>query len=224
MLRNSVIVSFLFLFAFLSTGAQTVSNNADTVMILPFENTSDKAEFNWVGESFADSLTDLMDSKEVRATRLNVVSNQERKIIQQSLRIPLTILPSLATSLKLAKKSDATLLIAGKYNIEPAKDDVAAKLTVTVKIIRVNEGRFLSEEFPDGKRVTREIVINDALANLQTIEGQLAFQILYQRDRALPFKGNDFVDLANKVPARAFEAYIKAVSYTHLTLPTNREV
>jgi len=223
MLRNSVIVSFLFLFAFLSTGAQTVSNNADTVMILPFENTSDKAEFNWVGESFADSLTDLMDSKEVRATRLNVVSNQERKIIQQSLRIPLTILPSLATSLKLAKKSDATLLIAGKYNIEPAKDDVAAKLTVTVKIIRVNEGRFLSEEFPDGKRVTREIVINDALANLQTIEGQLAFQILYQRDRALPFKGNDFVDLANKVPARAFEAYIKGLLSPEIIEAQTRE-
>lgn len=211
MLRKSAFISFLFLFAFLSVNAQNIVNNADTVMILPFENTSDKSEFNWVGESFANSLTDLMDSKEVRATHLIVVANEERKIIQQSLRIPLTVLPSLATSLKLAKKSEATLLVAGKYNIEPARDDVAAKLTVTVKIIRVNEGRFLSEEFPDGKRVTREIVINDALANLQTIEGQLAFQILYQRDRGLPFKGNDFIEMANKVPARAFEAYIKGL-------------
>ena len=68
-------------------------------MVLPFENTSDKAEFNWIGESFADSLSDLL-----RVPTLNVISNDERKIIQQRLRIPLTTLPSLATSLKLAQR------------------------------------------------------------------------------------------------------------------------
>jgi tetratricopeptide (TPR) repeat protein len=211
MLKNFLLTITLSLLAFASIAAQTMQSVSDTVMVLPFENTSGKTEFNWVGESFADSLSDLLGSKEVRITRLNVISNRERQIIQQKLNIPLTILPSLATSLKLARESKSTLLVAGKYNIEPAKDDIAARLTVSARIIRVNEGRFLSEEFPDGKRVTREIVINDALANLQTVQGQVAFQILYQWDRALPFKGNEFVDLANKVPARAFEAYIKGL-------------
>ena len=175
-------------------------------MILPFENISNKAEFNWVGESFADSLSDLL-----KVPSLNVVSNQERKIIQQKLRVPLTILPSLATSLKLAREGKATILIAGKYNIVPAQGDIAATVNVTAKIIRVNEGRFLSEEFPDGKRITRDIILNDALGNLQTVEGQVAYQILYQRDKALPFSQNQFIESANKVPARAFEAYIKGL-------------
>lgn len=175
-------------------------------MILPFENTSNKAEFNWVGESFADSLSDLL-----KVPGLNVVSNQERKIIQQRLRVPLTVLPSLATSLKLAREANATLLIAGKYNVVPAQGDAAATVNVTAKIVRVNEGRFLSEEFPDGKRITRDIILNDALGNLQTVEGQVAYQILYQRDKALPFSQNQFVEAANKVPARAFEAYIKGL-------------
>ncbi|MEP7039388.1 MAG: hypothetical protein ABI891_13725, partial [Acidobacteriota bacterium] len=122
----------------ISIHAQTVKNNIDTVMILPFENVSNKAEFNWVGESFADSLSDLL-----KVPSLNVVSNQERKLIQQKLRVPLTILPSLATSLKLAREANATLLIAGKYNIVPAQGDIAATVEVTAKIIRVNEGRFL---------------------------------------------------------------------------------
>ena len=111
MLRKSVFISFLFLFAFLSINAQTVQKNVDTVMILPFENTSDKAEFNWVGESFANSLSDLL-----KVPSLNVITNDERKIIQQRLRVPLTVLPSLATSLKIARESNASLLIAGKYN------------------------------------------------------------------------------------------------------------
>jgi tetratricopeptide (TPR) repeat protein/TolB-like protein len=206
MLRKSAFISFLFLFAFLSMSAQTVQKNVDTVMVLPFENTSNKAEFNWVGESFASSLSDLL-----KVPGLNVITNDERKIIQQRLRVPLTVLPSLATSLKIARESNASLLIAGKYNIAPAQGDVAATVTVTAKIIRVNEGRFLSEEMPDGRRITRDINLSDALGNLQIVEGQVAYQILYQRDKALPFSQNQFVESANKVPARAFEAYIKGL-------------
>ncbi len=206
MLRNSIYSLVIIMLAFVSLQAQTVSRNVDTVMILPFENTSNKAEFNWVGESFADSLTDLL-----KVPTLNVISNQERKIIQQKLRVPLTILPSLATSLKMAREANSTILIAGKYDIIPADGDAAASLAVKVNIIRVNEGRFLAEAFPDGSLKTREINLSDALQNLQTIQGQVAYQILYQRDKALPFSQNQFIEAANKVPARAFEAYIKGL-------------
>ncbi len=86
------------------------AQSTDTVMILPFENASRMNEFNWVGESFADALTDLL-----RVPNLNVVSNDERKIVQQRLRIPLNNLPSLATSLRLAREANASLLVTGKY-------------------------------------------------------------------------------------------------------------
>ena len=203
-MRKILITVFLLAMALASSANAQASN--DTVLILPFENASGKAEFNWVGESFADSLADLL-----KVPTLNVVSNDERKIIQQKLRVPLTVLPSLATSLKLAREGKATILIGGKYNIVPAQGDTAATVSVTAKIIRVNEGRFLSEEFPDGRRITRDIILNDALQNLQTVQGQVAYQILYQRDKALPFSQNQFVESANKVPARAFEAYIKGL-------------
>jgi tetratricopeptide (TPR) repeat protein len=206
MLKNLIFTIVFVLSAFAFAGAQTAPTGADTVLILPFENTSQRAEFNWVGESFADSLSDLL-----KVPSLNVVSNDERKIIQQRLRVPLTSLPSLATSLKLAREGKATLLIAGKYNIVPAQGETAAIVSVTVKIIRVNEGRFLSEEFADGRRITRDVYLNAALADLQTVQGQVAYQILYQRDKALPFAQNQFIEAANKVPARAFEAYIKGL-------------
>ena len=93
MYRKSFFFLILSAFLFISVKAQT---NSETVMILPFENTSNQAEFNWVGESFASSLTELLE-----VPSLSVISNQERKIIQQKLGVPLTILPSTATSLKM---------------------------------------------------------------------------------------------------------------------------
>jgi len=40
--------------------AQT-NSAAEIVLVLPFENTSDHPEYNWIGESFADSLASLLD-------------------------------------------------------------------------------------------------------------------------------------------------------------------
>jgi len=202
MLRKSlylILITAVFVIAARAQGS-------DTVLVLPFENTSSKPEFNWIGESFADSLSDLL-----RVPTLNVVSNDERKIIQQRLRIPLTTLPSMATSLKMARDSGATLLITGKYTIVPAQADTTATVNVTTKIVRVAEGRFLSEELPDGRRITRDINLNDALGNLQTMQGQIAYQILYQRDKALPFSQNQLIESATRIPPRAFEAYTKGL-------------
>ncbi len=214
MLKKCLYIFAVTVFLTFSGLAQTPQSGTDVVIVLPFENTSGKAEFNWVGESFADSLSDLL-----KVPTLNVISNEERKLIQQRLRIPLTTLPSLATSLKLARESQATLLISGRYNIVPAGADTAATINVSAKIVRVSEGRFMSEVI-DGKQITRDISVNDALSNLQTIQGQIAYQILYQRDKSLPFSQNQLIEAANKVPARAFEAYIKGLL---TTTPASRE-
>ncbi len=204
MFKRSVFILVLSSFLFITVKAQT---NAETVMILPFENTSNQTEFNWVGESVASSLSNLL-----KTPSLSVISNQERKIIQQKLGVSLTILPSTATSLKMARDAKASLLIAGKYSITPAQGDTAASVNVTAKIIRVNEGRFYSEELADGKRVTRDINLNDALGNLQTVEGQIAYVILYQLFKStLAISQNELIETANKIPARAFEAYIKGL-------------
>ncbi|MFL6468035.1 MAG: tetratricopeptide repeat protein [Pyrinomonadaceae bacterium] len=203
-LRKVFIAAILLLLGVAVSFAQTKAT--DVVMVLPFENTSNKPEFNWVGESFAMSISELL-----RVPTLDVVSNSERKVLQQKLRIPLTSLPSLATSLKLARAGSATLLITGYYTIVPAEGDMAATINVTTKIVRVNEGRFLTEDLPDGRRVTRDITLNDALGNLQTMQGITAYQILYQRDKALPFSQNTLIEAASKVPSRAFEAYIKGL-------------
>lgn len=206
MLKRSFILLIFSVLLCAAAFGQAPAKFTDRVLVLPFENVSDKPDFNWVGESFALSLSELL-----HVPGLNVVSDTERKITQQKLRIPLNTLPSLATSLKISRETGATLLVTGKYTIVPGQGDLAATLNVTVKIIRVNEGRFLSENI-DGRLITRDIVLNDALGNLQTMQGQIAYQILYQHDKiGLAYSQNDMVVAATKVPARAFEAYIKGL-------------
>src|SRR5882724_13056209 len=91
---------------------------SDVVMVLPFENTSNRPEYNWVGESFADSLADLLNKP-----GLLVVSSDERELAYQRLRLPETIIPSRATAIKLAREAKASLIVIGTYSVTPVQDE-----------------------------------------------------------------------------------------------------
>jgi tetratricopeptide (TPR) repeat protein len=207
--------------AFPRSIARAQAPGGDIVMVLAFENTSNRPEYNWVGESFADSLTELLDKPGLR-----VVSSDERSLAYQRIGLPETIIPSRATSIKLAREAKATMIVLGSYTVMPPqetpadpkakgkteKDKSAAEayVQVTARVIKVNEGRMLGEVM-DGNWFTRQFDFGEALTKLQTIQGRLAYQILYQRDKALPFSQNQLVQEATKIPPQAFEAYVKAV-------------
>lgn len=194
---------------FTLVNAQTPT--ADVVMVLPFENTSNRAEYNWVGESFADALAELLNKP-----GLIVVTSDERELAYQRLRLPETVIPSRATAIKLARQAKATMIVVGSYSVTPPATATADKqpsdayVQVTSRVIKVNEGRTLGEVM-DGGWATRQFDYGGALTTLQDIHGRLAYQILYQRDKALPYSQNQIVQEATKIPQKAFEAYVKAV-------------
>jgi tetratricopeptide (TPR) repeat protein len=197
--------------------AQAQNPTADVVMVLPFENTSKpfRAEYNWVGESFADALAELLNKP-----GLVVVSSDERELAYQQLRLPETVIPSRATAIKLARQAKASIIVIGSYTVTPAPQNQAENsekspasagyVQVTARVIKVNEGRNFGE-VKDGSWITRQFDRGDALTALQEIHGWLAYQILYQRDKALSYSQNQLVQEATKIPQKAFEAYVKAV-------------
>jgi tetratricopeptide (TPR) repeat protein len=193
------------------TFGQVQAPAADVVMVLPFENTSNRAEYNWVGESFADALAELLAKP-----GLIVISSDERELAYQRLRLPVTVIPSRATAIKLARAAKATMIVVGSYSVTPPptnsndKTPADAYVQVTARVIKVNEGRTLGEVM-DGGWATRQFDYGGALTTLQDIHGRLAYQILYQRDKALPYSQNQIVQEATKIPQKAFEAYVKAV-------------
>src|SRR6478736_1215345 len=89
-----------------ATASHAQNTGGDVVMVLPFENTSNRPEYNWVGESFADSLTDLLNKP-----GLIVVSSDERDLAYHHLRLPETVIPSRATAIKLARQAKATMIV-----------------------------------------------------------------------------------------------------------------
>src|SRR5713226_5301561 len=127
---------------------------SDVVMVLPFENTSNRPEYNWVGESFADSLAELLNKP-----GLLVVSSDERELAYQRLRLPETVIPSRATAIKLAREAKASMIVIGTYSVTPAPEEskseraksgkdkppAEAYVQVTARVIKVNEGRTLGE-------------------------------------------------------------------------------
>ena len=194
------------------------SSGGDVVMVLSFENTSNRPEYNWVGESFANSIAELLNKP-----GLVVVSNDERELAYQRLRLPPTVIPSRATAIKLAREAKATMLVLGTYSVTPTPDaerssqksekeksSDEAFVQVTARVIKVNEGRTLGESY-DGTWATRQFDFGGLLTTLQNIQGRIAYQILYQRDKALPFSQNQLVQVATKIPPKAFEAFVKGV-------------
>src|SRR5687767_10858476 len=156
----SVLMALRLLFTLILSGAvYTVPGNAvlaqsgaDVVMVLPFENTRDgnepnRPEYNWVGESFADSLAELLTKPGLR-----VVSSAERDLAYQRLRLPETVIPSRATAIKLAREAKASMLVIGTYSVKVAesnategnsdKSNSSSGVLVqgTVRVIKVNEG------------------------------------------------------------------------------------
>lgn len=199
--------------------AQT-SPAAEIVLVMPFENTSDHPEYNWIGESFADSLSILLDKP-----GLIVVSSDERAVAYQRLRLPLTVIPSRATAIKIARELKASMIVFGTYNVTPAppapgddKSKPAATIIGQARVIRVNEGRMSGDVF-DGSWAPRQYDFADNIKELQKVHGELAYQILFQRDKALSFSRNNLVQEATKVPPQAFEAYMKG-SQTDQREPT----
>ncbi len=207
-----LILVVIALFAVSTASAQTP--NSDVVMVLPFENTSNRSEYNWVGESFADALAELLNKP-----GLIVVSNDERELAYHQLRLPETVIPSRATAIKLARQARATMIVIGSYSVTPPPTEAGnerkdkpsdAYVQVMARVIKVNEGRTLGEVI-DGGWATRQFDYGAPLTTLQDIHGRLAYQILYQRDKALPYSQNQIVQEATKIPQKAFEAYVKAV-------------
>ena len=186
---------------------------AEIVLVMPFENTSDHPEYNWIGESFADSLSVLLDKP-----GLIVVTSDERAVAYQRLRLPLTVIPSRATAIKIARELKVSMIVFGTYNVtapaapaddksKPA-DKPAATIIGQARVIRVNEGRLAGDIF-DGAWAPRQYDFADNVKDLQKVHGELAYQILFQRDRALSFSRNNLIQEATKVPPQAFEAYMK---------------
>jgi tetratricopeptide (TPR) repeat protein/nucleotide-binding universal stress UspA family protein len=189
-------LALTFLFSLICASAAR-AGVTDTIVSMPFENLSGRAEYNWVGESFAAALADLLDKPGLVGIRPD-----ERNVAYKQEGLPPTAILTRATMIKIAERAGANLVIIGSYRIDGQGRE--SLITVTARVIDIREGRLVGKEFNRG----------GPLLDVQKIQGELAYEILYQRNQALPYSRESIISEATQAPIGAFENFIKA-TLTH---------
>jgi len=191
------LVSVLTVCAGAATASASAAASTDTIVTMPFENLSGRAEYNWVGESFAAALADLLDKPGLVGIRPD-----ERNVAYKQEGLPPTAILTRATMIKIAERAGANLVVMGTYRIAGEGRD--SSITITARVIDIREGRMVGKEYNRG----------GPLVDLQKLQGDLAYEILYQHNNALPFSRDQIGVDATQAPVGAFENFIKG-TLTH---------
>src|SRR6266851_9237434 len=186
---KKALLSFAIILSF-SLASRAAST--DTIVTMAFENLSGRAEYNWVGESFAATLADLLDKPGLVAIRPD-----ERNVAFKQEGLPPTAILTRATMIKIAERAGANLVVMGTYRIAGEGRD--STVTITARVIDIREGRLAGKEYNRG----------GPLVDLQKLQGDLAYEILYQHNQALPFSRDQLTTDATVAPVGAFENFIK---------------
>src|SRR5580704_2136764 len=169
-----------------------ISASYDTLIVIPFENLSGRAEYNWIGEGFADALSALLNK-----TGLAAIQPDERDVAYKQEGLPPTAILTHAAMFKVAERAGADLVVMGTYSVEG--EGKQGTLTVTARTVNVNEGRLM------GRQQTEAAPILE----MQRLQGNLAYETLYQHNPDIPYSRDQVVTEATAVPIGAFENYIK---------------
>ncbi|MCI0488521.1 MAG: tetratricopeptide repeat protein [Blastocatellia bacterium] len=191
---------FLSLVFYLASSVALRAAGTDTIVVMPFENLSGRSEYHWVGESFAANLSDLLDKPGLVAIRPD-----ERNVAYKQEGLPPTAILTRATMIKIAERAGANLVVMGTYRVEGEGRE--STISVTSRVVDINEGRLIG----------REVSRGGPLIDLQRLQGELAYEILYQRNPALPFSRDQIITQSTQAPIGAFENFIKG------TLTRDRE-
>jgi len=159
---------------------------------MPFENLSGRAEYNWIGESFAEALAALLDQPGLAA-----IPPDERDVAYKEEGLPPTSILTHATMFKIAERAGANLVVMGTYRVDGEGKN--STINYTARAVNINEGRLMGREQSGG----------GPILELERLQGELAFELLYQHDPALPVSRDQVVGRATAAPIGAFENYIK---------------
>jgi tetratricopeptide (TPR) repeat protein len=175
-----------------SLTATAVAN--ERIVVLPFENTSGKQEYHWLGEGLAVGLSDWLSIQGVQ-----VITPEDRRAIYTLLSFSETAILSRASAIRIAQEISADVLLVGTYKVTgPAGRE---QITLSVQSIDVSAGRLAQNPFEAGA----------PLAELIELQGLLAWDILVSQKVLLTVSRNQFVSRLRGIHPRTFELYTKAI-------------
>lgn len=178
----------------LSQATFNLAYAGETILALPFENTSSRTEYNWIGEGFSLAISHLLNTSGLVALDI-----EERNLAYERLGLAPTVVLTRASAIKIGEKAGADIILIGSYNV--LGEGKSRTIVVTSRMIDLREGRAIGNDY----------IFNGSINDLQVIQGKLAWEILSNRISGFAFSREQLVSRATLVPSNAFESYVKAL-------------
>jgi tetratricopeptide (TPR) repeat protein len=188
LVRTTIYFTILILSGF-SLSARAAN---DVLLPLPFENGASRTEYQWISDSFTVMMAGLLDTP-----GLVVLSPEEVAAAYEKAGLRSGAPMTRASEIKLAETLQANLVLVGAYEI--LEDKGTKTISITAKLIDIREGR------------VKPYTFSGLLSDLQAMQGILAWNILYERDPALPYSQDQLRRRARMVPPKAYEFYVKSM-------------
>jgi tetratricopeptide (TPR) repeat protein len=189
-------------FSFISPSSNASVTAADAVVVMPFENRSQIPKYNWICDSFAILIGDVLDAHGV-----NVVNIDKRNLAFEKMRLSPSDLLTRAAMIRVAGASQANLALVGEFDIGEAKE--AITISIMARLIETREGRLVG---------AKTFNYSGSLSDLQEWQGQLAWNIVYERNLAPPYSKEHMLRRAKQFPPAAYESFVKGVQTRDLKL------
>lgn len=170
-----------------------------SVLVLPFANSTDVRGLDWIGESVAETLRDRL----VDAGLPHVFERAERQEAYRRLSVRPYVPLTKATALKIGLSVDADLILYGDYEIlAPASTAVTPQSSVRFTA-RVLDGRLL--------RAGLEFASTGRLEELAVLQNHLAWQTLQALTPAMAPSFTDFDRSHPPIRVDAIESYVRGL-------------
>ncbi len=189
-------------FSFIDPSSGAALAAPDLVVVMPFENRSQMAKYNWICDSFAILISDVLAASGVR-----VVNVERRNQAFEKMNLNPSDLLTRAAMIRIAGAAQANLALVGEFDIGEAADGVT--ISIVARLIETREGRLVG---------SRTFNYSGPLSDLQEWQGRLAWNIVYERNPAPPYSKEQLIGRAKRIPWAAYESYVKGVQTRDLKL------
>ena len=176
----------------LGSSVAFAENGTQTLLILPFENTSKAPGLEWISEAVPEVLSDGMAS-----SATYIVPRDDRNYAFDRMGVPTTNKLSRATLFRISEQMDADYVVLGSYDYNGQTFTVHAQLLDMKKL-------FLAPE----------VVESGPLPNMVATLRAMSWDLLRELNpESLPSK-QDFISQAVPIRLDAFENYIRGILAT----------
>jgi tetratricopeptide (TPR) repeat protein len=169
--------------------AQSPARSTDTIIVMPFENTSGAPGLQWISEAFPVFLSQRLSSATIFA-----LTREDRLRAYDRAGIPSSVQPSRATVYRLVGEMDVDYVILGRYTFD------GRSFTATAQALDMQH-----------RRLTPEVRESGNLVDLIDVQTALAWDLLHSVQPTVAIDHQSFVGGAPSVRLDAFENYVRGI-------------